>query len=429
MMRLLKLIQQPFFIPNLLYCIINIVVICTSIMVKFMYRFIIWSTFLLTATASIFAEKPVFGDRVDKSAVSYNKLDEMSGIVKSRQYPDVFWVHNDDGDIKEIYAININGELIETIALDVKKSKDWEDIATAKSQKDGKYYIYVGDIGDNDAEYDTRKIYRIEEPQVNSGQSHKTEKIDEDDIDIIEFEYENGPRDCETLLADPLNNDLYLVSKRERNVSVYKLEYPQSYKKINEAKKVATLEVGDKGLMLDQIVGGDISPKGDEILIKSYRDVFYYKREAGESISEAFSKTAISINYLLEPQGEAICWDTDAEGYFTISEMGPFKVIPHLYYYPRLSTSVDEIYKQSLNLHVSQVKNGYYAEYTMPENGYASIYIIDLNGNVVRNIKEEFILSGAYTEQINIQNLPSGFYNYVIDSQQYKDSTKFLITK
>lgn len=385
--------------------------------------------FILLCLAPLHATKPIFGDRVDKATVSSAKLDEISGIVQSLQYPNVFWVHNDDGEIETIYAINQKGNLIASVELELKKSKDWEDIAIAKCPDDGKYYIYIGDIGDNDANYNSRKIYRIDEPKVDANQDHDKIKIDEDDIDIIEYEYEDGPRDCETLLIDPHTNDIYLVSKRENNVGVYTLKYPQSYKKTKDAIKIATLNVGDKGNMLDQIVGGDISADGTEILIKSYKDVFYYKRGEGESIADAFSKKEISVNYLMEPQGEAICWDTKAEGFYTISEMGPFKIIPHLYYYPRIDTSVDEIYKKRLNLHVSQVKNGYYAEFTMPESSYVSIYIVDLNGNVVRNLKEEFVLSGAYTEQIDIKNLSSGFYHYVIDSQKYKDSTKFVISK
>ncbi len=394
-----------------------------------MKRFVYIILFIVLADAVLFAGKPVFGDRVDKATVSSAKLDEISGIVQSRQYPDVFWVHNDDGDIETIYAIDIKGKLIASVEMELKKSRDWEDIAIAKSPEDGKYYIYVGDIGDNDAQFETRKIYRIQEPEVKAYQDHDKIKIDEKDIDIIEFEYENGPRDSETLLIDPITNDLFLVSKREKNVSVYILNYPQSYKDINTAEKLITLTVGDKGFMLDQIVGGDISPNGKEILIKSYKDVFYYNIEDGETIKDAFSKVPVPANYIPEPQGEAICWDNDAEGFFTISEMGPFKVIPRLYYYPRISTSVNEIYKKSLNLHVSQVKNAYYAEYTMPESCYASVYIVDMNGNVIKNVKEEFIMSGAYTERIDLKNFPSGFYYYVIDSQKFKDSTKFVLTK
>jgi hypothetical protein len=372
---------------------------------------------------------PKFSDRIDKCTIKTNKLDEISGIVPSMQYPDVFWVHNDDGEIKTVYAINIDGDLLASVELDIKKSKDWEDIAIAKSPADGKYYLFIGDIGDNDAKHDTRKIYRIEEPYVNASQDHDKITPDPEDIDVIEYQYEDGARDCETLLIDPFSNDLYLVTKREENVAVYTLKYPQSYKKENTATKIATLPMGDKNNMLDQIVGGDISPDGSEILIKSYIEVFYYKKDKNETYAQAFAKQPLTLPYVMEPQGEAICWDREGDGYYTISEMGPFKVVPHLYYYPRISSSTKEILKSSINLHIFQDKNQYLAEYTLPESCYVDIYMLDTDGNIVYNLLNEFVFAGLHRTKINSADLPNGFYNVIIDSEKFRDSTKVLIVK
>ncbi len=395
-----------------------------------MKRYLIILVILFDIALLLKADEPTFGDRVDKCTVSYDELDELSGIVQSRQYSDVFWVHNDDGDIKTVYAINSKGELLASVELDVKNSKDWEDIAISKSPLDGKYYLYIGDIGDNDAEYDNRKIYRILEPKVISGQKHEYIIVKKDDIDIIEFEYDNGSRDAETLLIDPISSDIYVVSKREKKVSVYLLDYPQSYSKINTAEKLIQLSIGDKNSnTLDQIVGGDISPNGEEILLKSYLEVFYYKKQTGESYTDAFSKEVIKLPYLMEPQGEAICWSSNADGYYTISEMGPFKMIPHLYYYPRTTSKVDEVYRKTLNLSIFTENDSYFFEYTLPESSYISIIVVDLNGNVVKTLQEEFVFPGVYKRKIETSDLPNGFYNLVIDSDLYKDTTKLIISK
>ncbi len=395
-----------------------------------MVRFLIVLVIIFDITLLLKADEPTFGDRVDKCTVSYDELDELSGIVQSRQYPDVFWVHNDDGDIRTVYAINSKGEFLASVELEVNKSKDWEDISIAKSPVDGKYYLYIGDIGDNDAEYDNRKIYRILEPKVISGQKHEYIVVKDDDINIIEFEYDNGSRDAETMLVDPITNDIYVVSKREKNVSVYLLDYPQNYTKINTAEKLIQLSIGDKNsTTLDQIVGGDISPNGEEILLKSYLEVFYYKKQADESYREAFSKEVIKLPYLMEPQGEAICWSSNADGYYTISEMGPFKMVPHLYYYPRISSTVDEVYRKTLNLRIFTEKDSYFFEYTLPENSYISIIVIDLNGNIVKTLQEEFVFAGVYKRKIEPSDLPNGFYNLVIDSNLYQDTTKLIISK
>ncbi len=68
------------------------------------------------------------------------------------------------------------------------------------------------------------------------------------------------------------------------------------------------------------LVGGDISPSGLEILIKNYFSVFYWCRSAGEPLSMVLTNAPAIAPYLFEPQGEAIAWKADGNGYYTISE-------------------------------------------------------------------------------------------------------------
>jgi hypothetical protein len=80
-------------------------------------------------------------------------------------------------------------------------------------------------------------------------------------------------------------------------------------------------------------VAGDISIN-DEILLKTYDNIYYWKRQQGESIYQTLAKQPKILPYKPEPQGESITWKTDGNGYFTLSERNG-AIIPDLLFYKR----------------------------------------------------------------------------------------------
>jgi hypothetical protein len=89
-------------------------------------------------------------------------IPEASGIVKSRRYPGIFWVHNDSGNPPLLFAIKGDGRIVRQFRLGV-PNIDWEDIAI-----DDLGHLYVGDIGNNTGALPLRAIYRIDEPDPGS---------------------------------------------------------------------------------------------------------------------------------------------------------------------------------------------------------------------------------------------------------------------
>ncbi len=89
-------------------------------------------------------------------------IPEASGIVKSRRYPGIFWVHNDSGNPPLLFAIRGDGRIVRQFRLAV-PNIDWEDIAI-----DDQGHLYLGDIGNNTRALPLRAIYRIDEPDPNS---------------------------------------------------------------------------------------------------------------------------------------------------------------------------------------------------------------------------------------------------------------------
>jgi hypothetical protein len=50
--------------------------------------------------------------------------------------------------------------------------------------------------------------------------------------------------------------------------------------------------------------------------------LYYYQRQAGESLSSAIQKDFTILTYKIEPQGEAVTFANNNSGIYTLSEKG-----------------------------------------------------------------------------------------------------------
>jgi hypothetical protein len=207
------------------------------------------------------------------------------------------------------------------------EARDWEDMAIGPGPVSGHDYLYAADIGDNRSRNDVKMIYRVPEPVVQADQDPVETWLS--GVETISFRYPDGKRDAETLLVDPLTADIYVISKQEKDPHVYRATYPQS------TTQVITLELVTK-LPITQITSGDVSPTGEEILLKTYDSIYLFRRQGQEPLWRAFDRPGIKLPYAREPQGEAIAWRADGKGYYTLSEERD-KIPAFLYFYPRLT--------------------------------------------------------------------------------------------
>jgi len=261
----------------------------------------------------------------DNGPLNIAGLDEISGMVASRHDGSFLWVHNDSGDQNRIFLIGTDGKFKGAVSLTGTQNRDWEDIAAGPGPITGINYLYVADIGDNQAQYGEKQIYRIPEPEARKF-DHSTQFLEVNGAEKISFVYERGVKmDAETLLVDPWTGDIFVVTKRESPVTVYHLPFPQSTSGTTTAKKYGTLP-------FTYAVGGDISPDGKMIIIKNYDHVFLWTREDGETMADAFMRQPVKLLYVKEPQGEAIAFALDQSGYYTLSESVGGS-IPRPYFY------------------------------------------------------------------------------------------------
>lgn len=268
-----------------------------------------------------------FGLGTSTGTLDLPDLDEASGLANSRSNPDFYWSHNDSGGDPVLYLITPAGADSGRYQLDGVDNIDWEDMAVGPGPVDQIDYLYVADIGDNRAQRASLSIYRTPEPDVSIrfrtlGAGNQQRQIQLDlpadttlgNIETIEFIYEDGPRDAETLMVDPNTKDLFIVTKREPSVILYTLPFPQNTTELDTAERVRVLSH-------TFTTAGDISPDGNEVLIKNYQNIYYWKKSANESIEELLAQPPLRLNYTPEPQGEAIAWKNDQSGFFTISEI------------------------------------------------------------------------------------------------------------
>ncbi|MEZ0485362.1 PE-PGRS family protein [Fibrella aquatica] len=265
--------------------------------------------------------KPVqFSTEPTMTAIDADQINEVSGIADSRSMPGTLWVQQDGGNPAELTLLGHDGRIRGMIPVPNSSNRDWEDMTLGPGPQANVNYLYIGDIGDNNAQYGQYTIYRLPEPKNITDIPAPAERIN--------FSYPDGPRDAETLLIDPQTRDLYIVSKREAKVHLYRLAYPQSTTEQTTAELLGELP-------FTFVTGGAFSPDGSEIVIRTYTNIFYWSRKSGQSVADAMQRTAArDLPYRLEPQGESICFDRENKGYFTLSEKAN-GINPTLNYYLR----------------------------------------------------------------------------------------------
>lgn len=228
------------------------------------------------------------------------------------------WAHNDSGHPAEIFLLDSAAHTRASFRISGAKNRDWEDITRATI--DSASVLFIADIGDNKQRHGVKIIYCVPEPENLDSSSTLSPS------QTLWIRLAGRARDMEALMADPLTKSLYLISKWEHEVKLYEITYPYPRDTI-EVEAVLELPVS-------KITAADISADGTEILLKSYDEVFYWKRLSGQRIPDALRTPPIILPYEPEPQGESIAWALDGSGYFTLSENGKGER-GRLYFYQR----------------------------------------------------------------------------------------------
>lgn len=244
-------------------------------------------------------------DTPQNITITGGKIPEASGIADSKTNPGFIWVEEDSGNPPDLYLLGKNGNIKGKVHLRDAVNTDWEDMLLSSGPLAETSYLYVGDIGDNNAVRASCAILRFPEPAAG------TDTVTQ--YDKISFKYPDGPRDAEAFLVDPATKDIFIITKRDSLSRIYKLPYPQDTIHVTTATYLGSLPYNG-------VVSAALSTDGQQLIVKTYGGLNYYTRGASQSIDTALQGTFKKLGYQLEPQGEAVCFALDDTGFYTLSE-------------------------------------------------------------------------------------------------------------
>lgn len=254
-------------------------------------------------------------------------LEEISGLAASRAQAGVLWMHNDSGSGPVVYAVATDGALRGSYTLEGAGAVDWEDMAIGPAP-DGGWYLYLADIGDNNALRRSVEIYRVREPEVPA--TGRAAEVTLNDVVRFTLMYPDGAHDAEGFMVDPLTGDFYLVTKREWQNLLFRAASPNAGE-VNQLEQVGSFP-------FPGTTGADISPDGMQVLIRRYSSnlnlftppstaASYWKRESVRlSLPELLAQDGEIVPLVSEAQGEAIAFAADGEGFYTTSEHGSARI-------------------------------------------------------------------------------------------------------
>ena len=227
------------------------------------------------------------------------KLDENSGIV---YYADsTAWFIEDNGNPDELYQVDFKGNLLREIEVKNAKNGDWEDLT-----KDENGNLYIGDFGNNANNRKDLVIYKVPNPQNDSGNKMEAEQI--------RFNYpeqEEFPPGREKLFYDAEaffyhSKFLYIITKNRANpfpgiALLYKV--PAQKGEFN-AEFIGNIKTcGDWETC--QITSADISPDGKSIVLLSYGKLWVINNFTFDDFTKGNMK---EIDLGVRTQLESVCF-------------------------------------------------------------------------------------------------------------------------
>jgi hypothetical protein len=211
----------------------------------------LWLVALLIARSAFAGEVEKIGMIADP------EIKECSGIVASRQFPDVFWTHN-DGKKERLYGINRKGATVAEFKVAGAKFEDWEDIAL-----DSQNNLYAADTGNNDGKRTEVVVYQFVEPDPKSAEKSVAIKRQ------WQLRYPSGSRDCESLIV--LGTNAYLISKVKNNRMAEVYSFP-----LQDASEPVTLKALTRLALDSPVTAAALSPDGKRLAAISKLGAYFF---------------------------------------------------------------------------------------------------------------------------------------------------------
>jgi hypothetical protein len=230
---------------------------------------------------------------------------ETSGIIKSRLYPGIFWVHNDSGDSTRIFPIDSTGAIVKSYRYNRRGGQfipdavnmDWEDMT-----QDDQGNIIIADIGNNCNCRRDMVLYYVRETDPIQMNNSVFKKVFVQYPDQKEFpaSKDNFNFDCEGVFY--AHGKVYFLSKNRSNTQtkLYRLDSAQT-------EVMNTLTLIDRFDTQGMVTGADVSKDGKTLAVLTYKGVYIFEAEE----KEKWFQGNVRHLPLKMVQAEGICFDGD----------------------------------------------------------------------------------------------------------------------
>ncbi|XP_061177716.1 uncharacterized protein LOC133186497 [Saccostrea echinata] len=255
---------------------------------------------------------PIFGHGINVGDISDHRIAEASGLASSRVHASVLYTHNDKGDSSRIFAVDADsGHVLAELNINNARNYDWEDIAVGVCPNaPSKSCIYIGDTGDHSGDGSVKNIYLVEEPLLLKDGSLNP---------IATLHYEWNVIDAETLMVDP-NGNVILITKVHGGLGQIGIIPSSAFLSTSTYQITRSSTLNIPPTTHNDPVGGDISPNGREVLLRTHNTIYYWRVDNMDYLTALSTADPVVVSHVKEHQGEAVAWDALGNGYFTCSE-------------------------------------------------------------------------------------------------------------
>lgn len=197
------------------------------------------------------------------------KLKEASGVEVSSA-SELIWILEDSGNKNNVYGLNSDGKIKQTVKIENATNVDWEDLTS-----DNAGNLYIGDFGNNDNARKDLCIYKINSDNLKQDVATSSEKISFYYPEQTEFPPKKSGLlyDAESFFEH--NGNFYIFTKNrskgfDGSVFLYKIPNKEGNHKAQLLGTFQACNIYKKCA----ITSADISPDGKTVAILSASRVY-----------------------------------------------------------------------------------------------------------------------------------------------------------
>lgn len=253
--------------------------------------------------------------------LSFDPINESSGLTASRKSPGVYWTHNDSGDWARIFAIREDGTIVAPPAnlnspfqgfrIEGARNKDWESICTDNSGN-----LIIADTGNNANRRKDLGFYIVPEfdpSDPGSPEAIRHIKVFFPDQDMAQKRKKNY--DCEAVFF--AHGKIHVLTKHraDANSTLYRLDS-------TEGDQPIPLTPLARYVSRDMVTGADCTPDGKRLAVLTLDAIWVFDAPENGIWFEGRARRLP----ILAGQCEAITWKDDSTLLVTNEQRNIFTV-------------------------------------------------------------------------------------------------------